>query len=436
MHPDTLAPLEPQALLDSQSLQRTDGPLNIAILSYRSAPHVGGQGIYVDYLSRALLDRGHRVDVLSGPPYPECDERVSLVKIPSLDLYQKPHNGHLALRFKHLLSRADSSEYFSHLTGRFSEPLTFGRRVAKHFQTQKPAYDVVLDNQSLGAGLLSSSVQRTPFVGMIHHPITQDLSLALAAEDRFKYRLLLRRWYSFRKEQIRVARKLSYLITPSEATKADIIREFGLQPDQLTVIPLGVDQQTFRPRSTVKRDPYQIITTASADVPLKGLIYLLQAVARVRETHPLVSVKVIGKLRDGPTAREIKKLNLENVVSFESGLTREALAEAFSAASVSVTPSLYEGFGLPCAEAMSCGTPVISSDGGALPEVVGDAGTIVEKGNSEALAQALIKFFSLTEDNRKKLSDLALERAKREFDWARIAPRYEQIFQTAMDAKC
>ncbi len=416
--------------------QKAEKPLRIAILSYRSTPHVGGQGIYIDYLSRALLERGHSVDVLSGPPYPECDRRVNIVKIPSLDLYAQPHNGHFALRPKHLLSAADTSEYFSHLSGRFSEPLTFSSRVARHFRNHDVDYDVILDNQSLGQGLLNPTVRKTPFVGVIHHPITRDLRLALEAEDNWKKRWLVRRWYSFHKEQIRVARRLPFLITPSRATKADIISEFGIRPEQLHVIPLGVDQDTFRPDPAVQRKQSEIITTASADVPLKGLIYLLRALAQVRKVHPEVSLRVIGKLRKGPTANELKKLGLEDAVTFESNLSRADLARAFCSASVSVSPSLYEGFGLPCAEAMSCATPVITSDGGALPEVAGDAGIIVPKADDVALAQALSEFFSLSADDRAAMGQKAYQRAVSHFNWASIAPLYEAVFQEAIASQC
>lgn len=415
---------------------KADRPLRIAILSYRSTPHVGGQGIYVDYLSRALVERGHEVHVLSGPPYPDCDARVNIIRIPSLDLYAKPHNGHFALRPRHLLNPTDLSEYFSHLTGRFSEPLTFSRRVARFFSQTKIKFDVILDNQSLGAGLLASSVQSIPFVGVIHHPITKDLRLALEAEQDPKKRFLIRRWYSFHKEQINVARKLPFFVCPSTAIKADIVEEFGMSSGQLSVIPLGVDQHTFHPNRGVERSPRQIITTASADIPLKGLSVLLEALAQLRVKHPDVSLKVIGKLRKGATSETLDRLNLRNAVTFESDLTRDELADAFASASVSVTPSLYEGFGLPCAEAMSCGTPVITTNGGALPEVVGNAGTIVKKGDAESLASALKSFFSLTLDERSRLGEAALKRAQTAFNWSTIAPQYEDLFLRAIQATC
>ncbi len=425
-----------QNLVDNHSSTIADRPLKIAILSYRSTPHVGGQGIYVDYLSRALVDRGHTVHILSGPPYPECDPRVKIIEIPSLDLYSKPHNGHYELRPQHLLSWADTSEYFSHLTGKFSEPLTFGMRVRDYLHKSNSDFDVILDNQSLGAALVDPKVQKIPFVGVIHHPITQDLKLELAAEESSKIRFLIRRWYGFHKEQIKTARKLPFIITPSQATKADIMSEFGVRADQLNVIPLGVDQETFKLNPAVARLDNLIVTTASADVPLKGLRYLLEALAELRQSRSDVRLLVIGKLRDGPTKDALEALDLSSAVEFRSGLTRQELADAFCSASVSVTPSLYEGFGLPCAEAMSCGTPVITSDGGALPEVAGDAGTIVPKGDSKALAAALHEFFSLGSEERQKLSDKAFARARTHFNWSNIAPTYEALFETAIQSKC
>ena len=423
-----------QNLQNTAAFETTDRPRKIAILSYRSTPHVGGQGIYLDYLSRALVDRGHDVDVISGPPYPELDPRVGLVELPSLDLYAQPHNGHLALRPHHFKRGEDVYEYFAHLSGKFSEPHTFARRVERYFAKENPKYDVIIDNQTLGRGLISPAVSKTPMLAIIHHPITQDRRLALEAEPSFRRRLLIRRWYGFIPEQIRVAREIPLIITSSETIKADIVAEFGLDPERIRVIPLGVDQTDFRPRPEVSRDPWQIITTASADVPLKGLLYLLKAMALIRDRLPQLRLKVIGRLREGPTADALKELNLSDIVSFESGLTREELATAFCRASLAVTPSLYEGFGLPRAEAMSCGTPVIATNGGALPEVVGDAGVVVPKADPDALADALYSFFSQPDNARARAGHAALKRARERFNWARIAPVYEDAMEEVIHA--
>ena len=144
-------------------------PLKICLLGYRSNPYSGGQGIYIRYLSKALVDAGHQVDVISGPPYPILDEGVQLIKLPSLDLFEAP-NHVTAIRPRHLLSFTDFFEWFSMFTGGFPEPYTFGRRLVRYFQEQQPNYDVVHDNQSLCYGLLKLQNQGVPILATIHHP--------------------------------------------------------------------------------------------------------------------------------------------------------------------------------------------------------------------------------------------------------------------------
>lgn len=411
-------------------------PLRIAVLSYRSDPRVGGQGVYLDYLTRALVDSGAFVDVISGPPYPELGAGVGLIKLPSLDLYAQPHNGHFALRPHHLLNPTDTYEYFGHLSGKFVEPFTFGQRAFQYLKQHQNDYDVVLDNQTFASGMLRIQNElRIPLVTTIHHPITRDRKLALEASRGFRHRLLIRRWYSFLKMQIRVARGLNFLTSPSENSKTDVVAEFGLDPDKVHPIPLGVDQSAFRPRSEIQRAPRRLISTASADTPLKGLPILLQAYHQLLQDDPDLELIVIGKLRKGKAKEKIMELGLEDKVQFRSGLTRDELAQEFCRATIAVTPSLYEGFGLPAAEAMSCGTPVVVTDGGSLPEVAGDAGVIVPKGDPDALAGAIASLLN-DPDKLESVAAACLERARTTFNWNNIAPRYIDLFQKAIAAQC
>ncbi len=411
-------------------------PLRVALLSYRSDPKVGGQGVYVDYLASALAAAGAKVDVISGPPYPELSQGIRLVKLPSLDLYSKPHHGHYALRPRHLLSPTDTYEYFGHLSGKFVEPYSFGQRAFAHLKQIKAQYDVVLDNQTLATGIEKIRTDiGLPLTTMIHHPITHDRRLALAAATTWQDRFLVRRWYAFHRMQVRVARRLPAITCPSEAAKADIVSEFGVDADRILPIPLGVDQATFRPSTKTQRAKQRIITTASADTPLKGLHVLLEAYHQILQTRPDTELVVIGKLRRGLARDVIKTRELEPYVQFKSDLSREALAEEFRTATVAVTPSMYEGFGLPAAEAMSCGTPVIVTDGGALPEVAGDAGVIVPKGNAEALAAAITDILTQP-DHHAEVADACLTRAQNTFNWEKIAPKYLDFFQQAITAQC
>ncbi|MEM9570014.1 MAG: glycosyltransferase family 4 protein [Pseudomonadota bacterium] len=414
----------------------TGAPRKIAILSYRSDPKVGGQGVYVDYLSQALVNAGAEVDVISGPPYPQLSKQVRLVKLPSLDLYAQPHNGHYALRPHHLLSPTDTYEYFGHLSGKFVEPYTFGQRAYAYMKQAGHKYDVILDNQTLATGVLKIGAKLgLPLATTIHHPITRDIKLALESAPTWKHRWLVRRWYAFHRMQIRNAQKLPMITCPSQHAKADIVAEFGVDPDRIFPIPLGVDQVTFQPNDAVRRAPQRIITTASADTPLKGLHILVEAYHQVLRSNPEAELVVIGKLRNGRAKKTIERLQLGDRVVFKHDLSREALAAEFQSATVAVTPSMYEGFGLPAAEAMSCGTPVIVTDGGALPEVAGDAGRVVPKGDSDALAQEIKQLLG-SADLRKEIGAACLKRAREQFNWEQIAPKYLAFFEQTIAAKC
>ncbi len=406
-------------------------PLRIAFLSYRSDPKVGGQGVFLAQAAEALAARGHSVDVLSGPPYPELSARVRLVKLPSLDLYAQPHNGQRALRWRHLKSWTDTGEYLAHVSGKFMEPWSFGRRAAKWLKAHRADYDVVLDNQSLASGLLAIERLGLPVVEVVHHPIRRDLELALAAEPNWGMRLLARRWYGFLKMQEKVAPRLKDVIVVSEASRRDVAECLGVPEAAMSVIPLGIDQTVFRPQPDIRRRANRLLTTASADVPLKGLSILIQAYARLVIQRPDLELVVIGRLREGPTADLLRELDLTDRVQFISDLTRQQVVEEYAKATICVTPSLYEGFGLPAAEALSCGAPVVATDGGALPEVVGDAGVIVRRGDVGALATALSQLLG-DPARRLAMSEAGRRRAREAFDWDRAAAAYETVLHRAI----
>jgi len=407
---------------------------NICLLGYRSHPHVGGQGIYINYLSKALVDLGHKVDVISGQPYPELDPRVNLIKMPSLDLFAaKDHV--TALRPRHLKSFSDTFEWFTMLTGGFAEPYTFGRRVVKYLKNQSHQYDIVHDNQCLAYGLLSLQTSGLPTVATVHHPITRDRKLALDAARNWKQRLLIRRWHSFLNMQARVVKKLEHIITVSEQSRQDIASEFKRPIDTIDLMYNGIDTEVFRALPHIEREEHLLITTASADQPLKGLRYLLEALALLRPQYPDLKLLVIGKLRlGGDTERRLQKLQLMSAVEFVSGISTESLVEHYNRATVAISPSLYEGFGLPAGEAMACETPVISSDGGALPEVVGDAGLIVPKANDLALAEAIEQMLKHP-DRRRAFGIAGRQRIQEKFSWAVKARRLSHYYNNIIKAQ-
>jgi len=400
-----------------------DRPLRIAFLAYRGKPHVGGQGVYTRHLTKALVDLGHHVEVLGGQPFPVLDERVPLVRLPSLDIY----NDHFPMRMPGIweLKRwPDFVEVASFSTGTFPEPLAFSLRAWDHLRKRRGDFDLVHDNQSLGYGLLP--IQRAfPLLGTIHHPITVDRRLELTHARSRYHRITLRRWYAFTKMQTRVAKRLERIVTVSESSFNDIVKDHGVDPSRLHVVPVGVDPDLFRPIPGVERIPGRLVTTASADVTMKGLRYLLEAVAKLR-TEREISLVVIGKPKEGGRSAEtIERLGLTGVVSFVSGVSDERIYELYSEAELAVVPSLYEGFSLPAIEAMSCGVPLVSTTGGALPEVVGadgDTALLVPPGDSEALA-AKIRDALDQPDLRRAIGARGRQRVIDNWSWRHTAER-------------
>ena len=406
-----------------------DRPLNILMPSYRSHPYTGGQGIYMRLVTKAMIDLGHKVEVLSGQPYPILDEGVNLTKLPSLDLYSYD-NPLKAFNFNILKNRIDLYEWISHLTGGFSEPYTFGERMAKWALNNYTQFDVVHDNQTLAWGLLKLKDLGVPVVGTIHHPITMDKKIDIQHAETISLKLLKWRWYSFLNMQIRVARKLDPIIVVSENTRKDLEKDFGIDPKKTRKVLHGIDHLTFRPIEERKKN--QIITTASADVPLKGLIYLIRAYDDLLKEYPDLQLIVIGRLREGPTSKELEKRGIKERVKFVTDLTGDEIAKLYAESTIAVSPSVYEGFGFPAGEAMSCGIPLVSTNGGSLPEVVGGAGIIVDHSNPKALLEG-VKFLLDNEEKRLEYGKKGRERVLDKFTWKRAAKELVDVYKEAIN---
>jgi glycosyltransferase involved in cell wall biosynthesis len=392
-------------------------PLRIALLSYRSKPHCGGQGVYVRHLSRELVGLGHSVEVLSGPPYPLLDPGVDLTPLPSLDLYRDPDPFRVPWpsEFKTLV---DVLEFGIMCTAGFPEPLTFSLRAYRELKSRDVLPDVIHDNQTLGYGMLLMQRAGMPIIANVHHPITRDRELDLAASP-WRKKLSKRRWYGFLAMQGRVVRRMPTLMTVSQNSFDDIVTDFGADPQKMRVIPVGVEHDVFVP-PTEPRVPGRIIATASADHPLKGIVPLLEAVAKLR-TERDVELVVVGRANeDGAAARTVERLGLHDSVRFVSGVTEDELVRLFGSAQVGVVPSLYEGFSLPAIELMSCATPLVCTTAGALPEVVGDAALQVPPGDPEALA-ATIKQVLDDEDLAADLGARGRHRVMTRYTWRSVA---------------
>jgi glycosyltransferase involved in cell wall biosynthesis len=413
-----------------------DRPLRIALLAYRGKPHVGGQGVYVRHLSKALVDLGHHVEVLGGQPFPVLDPRVPLVELPSLDIY----NDHFPMRMPgvwELKHWQDFVEVTSFSVGQFPEPLAFSLRAWSHLRKRKGEFDLVHDNQSLGYGLLAMERDGLPVLATIHHPITVDRRLEIEHAGSAYRKFSLRRWYSFTNMQTRVARRMQRVVTVSESSFNDIVKDHQVAPDRMAIVPVGVDTELFRPLPEVAPVPGRLVTTASADVTMKGLSYLLEALAKIRTEREDAHLVVIGRRKAGGKSDEtIRRLGLEDAVEFVTGVPEERIIELYAEAQMAVVPSLYEGFSLPAIEAMACGTPLVATSGGALPEVVGrdgDTALVVAPGDSDALA-AKIRWAYDQPDLRATVGQRGRQRVVDQWSWRHTAERTVEQYRIRLDA--
>jgi glycosyltransferase involved in cell wall biosynthesis len=422
----------PSDMPDTVGSGRSQDPLRIALLSYRSKPHCGGQGVYVRHLSRELAELGHQVEVISGQPYPNLDPGPSLTKLPSLDLFCDENPFHTP-NWREIRDLIDVGETVSMWTGGFPEPWTFSLRAARLLKARRSEFDVVHDNQTLGYGMLSLAKAGLPLITTVHHPVSVDRVVEIAAAQGIRQNYGKRRWYSFTRMQGRVARRMTSIVTVSTNSSADIQRDFKVKPDVMRVVPIGVDTTTFRPPS-VPRTPGRIVAVSSSDSPIKGVKVLLEAVAKLR-TGRDVELVVVGKPNpDGPVAKAVKDLNLADTVRFVSGLTDAGIAELLASAEIAVVPSLYEGFSIPAVEAMACATPLIASRAGALPEVVGTDGTtgvLVTPGDPAELADALGALFD-DDERRKTMGAAGRARVETSYTWRRVAEAMVEVYRDAI----
>ncbi|MFD9244090.1 glycosyltransferase family 4 protein [Streptomyces sp. NPDC059556] len=420
-----------------------DRPLRIALLTYKGNPFCGGQGVYVRHLSRELARLGHSVEVIGSQPYPVLDAVIdgadpaglTLTELASLDLYRSPDPFRTPKRDEYR-DWIDGLEVATMWTGGFPEPLTFSLRARRMLAARRGDFDVVHDNQTLGYGLLGGPrAIGAPLVTTIHHPITVDRQLELDAAADWKRRASVRRWYAFTRMQKRVARRLPSVLTVSGTSRQEIVEHLGVRDDRIRVVHIGADTDLWSPDQAVAEVPGRIVTTSSADVPLKGLVHLIEALAKLRTENPDAHLVVVGKrAEDGPVAAAIERYGLAGAVEFVKGISDAELVDLVRSAQVSCVPSLYEGFSLPAAEAMATGTALVATTGGAIPEVAGTDGETclaVPPGDASALAAALGRVLG-DPALRARLGAAGRARVLERFTWAKAAQGTAELYREAV----
>ena len=415
-----------------------NGPLRIAYLTYRGKPHVGGQGVYTRHLTKALADLGHHVEVFGGQPYPILDPRVQLHQLPSLDIFNDAHPGRFPAYWE-INDWPNFVESAQFLKGTFGEPRSFSIRAHRALKTRVNDFDIVHDNQCLGYGILKIE-KIIPTIVTLHHPITKDRKLEMEHTPTWWKRKAIGRWYSFVEMQGKVASKMPRVVVVSKNSIDDIHTDMKVSLDRMRLVPVGVDHELFSPKPSMQRKPGHMITTASADVALKGLSYLLEALAKLR-TEREVHLTIIGKPREGANADLIRSLGLEDCITHVSGVTDERIVELYAQAELAVVPSLYEGFSLPAIEAMATGTCLVATTGGALPEVTGvDNDTVLScpAGDAEALAAAIRRGLD-SKELRDRIGAAGRARVVERWSWRHCAAltvdQYKEVLSMPHNVK-
>lgn len=408
---------------------KADRPLKICLLCYRGNPYSGGQGIYLKYIADEMVRQGHEVHAIVGPPYPFPMEGVVLHAI---------HNNQYFVRKNLDIIEADDPfailrpvnfyEYLASRAGAFSEISTFGWRAYMLLRElhAKHSFDVIHDNQSVGYGLLMMKYFGIPVIATIHHPLSIDLANVLERTQKFKNKAKTVMFYPTLMQSL-VARRLDHIITVSEDSKKMIRRDFGVPLENQTVVYNGIDRTVFRPLPGVKKKKGQIIFVGNVEDGKKGFAYLLKALPRIDRRVTVTAVEG-GAPHHKVTDRLMTAFGLEGRVRFTGKTTTEELVRLYSESELAVVPSVYEGFGLPAAEAMACGVPVVSSDGGALPEVVGDAGVVVPVRDEIALSEAVNGLMG-DPKRMKAMGAAGIERVKRHFNWEKAVREIVAVYR-------
>ncbi|MCU0846562.1 MAG: glycosyltransferase family 4 protein [Spirochaetes bacterium] len=403
--------------------------MKICLLCYRGNPYSGGQGIYLKYIAEEMVRQGHEVHAIVGPPYPLPMKGVVLHKIPNNQYYVKkgaevinpssPFDVFTPINFY---------EYLHSRLGAFPEISSFGYRAYLMLRKLAPrhGFDIIHDNQSLGYGLLMMKSLGIPVVATIHHPLTIDLENVLERTAAFKKKFKSVMFYPTLMQKI-VSRRLDRIIAVSHDSKSRIGTDFGVPPDKISVVHNGLDTGIFRPLPGVKKKRGKILFVGNVEDGKKGFVYLLKALSLVKAGVVLTAVDG-GSPHRNITGPLIEKLGLAGRVEFTGKIGNEELVRHYGESEIAVVPSVYEGFGFPAAEAMACGVPVISSDGGALPEVVGDSGLVVPARDERALANAIDDLAS-DRARMRAMSGAGIERVRTHFNWERAVERMLEIYR-------
>lgn len=413
--------------------------MKILFLLHQGNMYSGGQGVYTSQITRELARLGHEVHLVVGPPWPDTDPAVTVHQVPSYSVYRLLETdrmffyGRPAASFFHPLNLY---ELASSRLGQFSVMSAFSWRAYGQWRQLQPRhqFDIVHDVQVLGYGSWMIHASGSPVVANIHHPLSIDRmnQVQQARGTRMKIRKVM--FYPFFMQEV-VARRLDRIITGSRNSRSSVSRAFSLPEHRISAIHDGVDTEVFRPLELSRR-PHSLLYNGNSDDRNKGARYLLQAAALLRDRGVDFELRFVDRPNAEMAPRMVEELSLSDRVTFTGRLSTEDLVRTHNEASIFVSPSLYEGFGLPAAEAMACGTPVIATTAGAFPEIVvdGETGLLVPPGDARALADS-IEALLRDQPRRVMMGAAGARRIAEQFSWRACAVKTAELYEQVIEER-
>jgi len=373
---------------------------------------------------------GHSPTILVGSPEPWPMPWAKTVLVENLNLWGVRRNFIPAPTPWRILRPLNFFEFVSTRFGFFPEMLIFSVRALQLLKGNVPgrSFDIIHDVQSLGYGLVMMKCFRRPLVATVHHPLTIDFQASLERDRNFTERYYTVVFYPLGM-QGRVIRRCDRVLTSSQETAREIQRAYDVSADKIRMVYNGLDADFFRPLNGESKRSNSLLFVGNTDDSKKGILYLLQAMTLLPEKVTLTIVDQGAPFKTY-APELVRKFRLASRVTFTGKVSPESLRQLYTSSEAVVLPSLYEGFGLPAAESMACGTPVIGTRAGALPEVVGEdgAGILVPTRNPQALSQAVLEVLQDPE-RRKKMGVAGRQRVEKLFTWERVAERTVEAYK-------
>ena len=403
--------------------------MKILFLCYRGNPYCGGQGIYLYYLTRELARLGVKIDVLVGPPYPDpLDKWATVYKIENLNLWALKTRSLDLNKLKRIFSPLNFVDYLLTRFHFFPEMETFSFRAFAFLKKllKEKEYDLIHDVQSLGWGLYPMRTFQIPMITTVHHPLTRDREADLMMDKTLWEKITTILFYPLSMQKF-IIKKLDGVITSFQAGIEELHQAFKVKKEKISVVYNGLDVDLFQNDGSV-REKKSLLFVGNTEDHKKGIIYLLEALTLLPKEITLTIVD------EGPPLKNfayklVKKFNLENRVFFTGKVDQHRLVNLYSSKTILVMSSLYEGFGLPAAEAMACKTPVVATEVGALREVVIEGtGLLVPPKNPEALQKAILKIIA-DEKWQQRLGAKGRSWVVSKFSWPVVAKNTMKSYQ-------